>query len=78
MINKNVCNDKSSKDSKTKLITTQWQDKYDEEDRINLIFDNITINLSIEDAEILFQELSQILYGRVLKEEVWGDEVEKY
>ena len=44
--------------------------KADEEDRINLIFDNITINLSIEDAEILFQELSQILYGRVLKEEV--------
>ena len=52
-----------------KVITTQWQDRYNEEDRINLVFDQTTINLSIKEAEIAFQELSQILYGRILEED---------
>lgn len=46
------------------LITTRWNDN-----TVDLILGKVIINLTCDEAEIAFQELSQILYGRVLKEE---------
>lgn len=45
-------------------INTRWIT-----DKIELTIDNLTIELLVEDAEEMFNELSRVLYGRVLKDE---------
>lgn len=50
------------------LIDTRWCN-YTKEETIGLTIGNTTINLTVSEAEEVFNELSQILYGRVLTDD---------